>query len=66
MNRTITLSRSPIPSNLAYIVADTVGQHLVLVMSLLVRSFSQNIIIAIVQYETLAFFLLLFYVYKDE
>lgn len=65
MNRAITLSRPrlsrpPIPSNLAYIVADTVGQRLLLVMSLLVRSFSQNIIIAMVQYETPAFFLLLF------
>lgn len=54
------LSRPSIPSNLAFIVADTAGQRLVLVMSLLVRSFSQNIIIAMVQYETLAFFLLLF------
>lgn len=45
-------TRPPIPSNLAYIVANTVGQRLVLVMSLLVRLFTQNIIIAMVQYET--------------
>lgn len=38
MNRAITLSRPPIPSNLAYIVADTVGQRLVQVMSLLVHT----------------------------
>lgn len=65
MNRAITLSRPQlsrpsIPSNLAYIVADTVGQRLLLVMSLLVHPFSQNINIAMVQYETPAFFLLLF------